>query len=136
MSLIGHIEAIAEHLPPSHLPSPFQALTFVGALIAYAEHGQPLIDAANHPSDPWNEVQKVITGGAHNVEQFVVHEVEQVAKTEYDALLSELEHLRANSTPNAPASSAPVSSLSGGTPPAAPASQPADPTGFVAPVAP
>lgn len=45
MSLLDELRGI-ENFPPSHLPSTSEALELLGKLIAYAEHGDKLVDAA------------------------------------------------------------------------------------------
>lgn len=44
MSLLDDLRAI-ENFPPSHLPTPTEALQVIGTLVAYVEHGEQLLEA-------------------------------------------------------------------------------------------
>jgi len=47
MSLLEELKALSVHLSPSHRVAGSEVADVLGALIGYAEHGQPIIDAAH-----------------------------------------------------------------------------------------
>jgi hypothetical protein len=48
MSLLARLENLAAQLPESHFPAPGAIGRLVGALVLFAEHGEEILDAAEH----------------------------------------------------------------------------------------
>lgn len=66
MGLLDDLRAI-ENFPPSHLPTPAEALQVIGTLVAYIEHGEQLLEAiaadakARQDGEPTTHVDELLS---------------------------------------------------------------------------